>query len=149
MKVLAAVEDAAGLDAITSKAIAQLKPAGTEVRLLHVVDPFPVAVAERLGSKEHPDFEAARDEQRRDAIALLENAAAVLRRAGFDVSFSLEEGDVPGTIVEQADGWPADLIMIGSHGRGGLSRLLRGSVSDTVAHRAKCPVEIVPISERS
>jgi nucleotide-binding universal stress UspA family protein len=146
MKVLAAVDDAASLQAIAASVIAQLKSAGTEVRLVHVIESFPVAMAERLGSREHPDFVAAREEQRRSAIALVEHATAVLRNAGFEVSVALEEGDVPSTIVEQAHDWPADLIMIGTHHRTGLSRFLHGSVADAVAHQAECPVEIVPIS---
>jgi nucleotide-binding universal stress UspA family protein len=148
MKVIAAVDDAVGLEAIASKVIAQLKPAGTEIRLVHVVDPFPVAIAERLGSREHPDFEAARSKERRESAGIVEQAAAVLRAAGFDVSFSLAEGDVSSILIEQANDWPADLIMIGSHARSGLRRLLHGSVSDAVAHQVSCPVEIIPIAER-
>ena len=147
MNVLAAVEGAEGLEAITSRLIDQSRPADTHVRLLHVVDAFPLAIAERLGTKERPDFGAARSVQREQAMTLLQDAATVLRGAGLTVSFSVEEGDVTSTILEQADRLRADLIVIGTHGRGGgLSRLLHRSIADAVAHAAPCAVEIIPLA---
>lgn len=46
-------------------------------------------------------------------------------------------------ILEQAKASQSDLIMMGTHGRGGLSRFLMGSVSHSVLHQAPCPVLIV------
>ena len=52
-----------------------------------------------------------------------------------------ERGDVPSTIVEVADHY--DLIVMGTHGRHGLARVLFGRVADSVARRARCPVVTV------
>jgi nucleotide-binding universal stress UspA family protein len=52
-------------------------------------------------------------------------------------------GDPAFAILEQAKASQSDLIMMGTHGRGGLSRLLMGSVSHAVVHQASCPVLIV------
>ncbi|HKG22127.1 MAG TPA: universal stress protein, partial [Blastocatellia bacterium] len=46
-------------------------------------------------------------------------------------------------ITDEAERWGADLIVVGSHGYQGLTRLLLGSVSQAVASHAKCSVEIV------
>ena len=46
-------------------------------------------------------------------------------------------------IVSAAKDWPADLIVIGSHGRGGLTRALLGSVAEGVMRHAPCPVLVV------
>ena len=46
-------------------------------------------------------------------------------------------------IVNAAKDWPADLIVIGSHGRGGLKRALLGSVAEGVMRHAHCPVLVV------
>ena len=46
-------------------------------------------------------------------------------------------------ILEAAEEWPADLIVMGSHGRRGFDRLILGSVSESVAMHAQCSVEVV------
>jgi nucleotide-binding universal stress UspA family protein len=46
-------------------------------------------------------------------------------------------------IVKAAADWPADVIVLGSHGRGGVSRLVLGSVAEAVMRHAACPVLIV------
>jgi nucleotide-binding universal stress UspA family protein len=53
-------------------------------------------------------------------------------------------------ILDEAENWGADLIVIGSHGYGFWDRLLLGSVSQAVASHAKCSVEIVkrPTAEK-
>ena len=53
------------------------------------------------------------------------------------------EGSPKQAIVEEAERWGADLVVVGSHGRGFWGRLLLGSVSHAVAARANCPVLIV------
>ena len=52
-------------------------------------------------------------------------------------------GDPVESIVETARDWPAELVVIGSHGRGGLGRVVLGSVAEGVARHAPCPVLIV------
>jgi nucleotide-binding universal stress UspA family protein len=46
-------------------------------------------------------------------------------------------------ILQAATDWPADLIVIGSHGRSGLGRVLLGSVAESVVRQAPCPVLVV------
>ena len=46
-------------------------------------------------------------------------------------------------ILDEADHWGANLIVVGSHGYRGLTRFLLGSVSQAIASHAKCSVEIV------
>jgi nucleotide-binding universal stress UspA family protein len=59
------------------------------------------------------------------------------------VSSDIISGSPGQVIVEEAEAWAADLIVVGSRGLGGWSRLLLGSVSNSVVHHAKCSVEIV------
>ncbi len=76
-----------------------------------------------------------------------EAAAAELvvrgRRDQVPTTFLIWEGDPADSILEAAQAEGADLIVVGSHGRGGLERALIGSVSDQVIRRAPCPVLVV------
>ena len=65
------------------------------------------------------------------------------RRAGVEVSFLVWEGDPGESIIEAARSEHADLIVVGSHGRGAVGRFLIGSVSDHVVRNASCPVLVV------
>lgn len=60
-----------------------------------------------------------------------------------NVSYCIREGSDWPAIVERANEWEADLIVVGSHGRTGLSRLFLGSTAEAVAGHAGCSVEIV------
>jgi nucleotide-binding universal stress UspA family protein len=143
MKILLAIDDSEFSDLATDALILQAKVEGTEVRLLHVVESFPTALAETLGSKERPDFSGARMKQRDRAKKLLAKATQKLELAGFRVGVAIEEGDPRNIILREAEAWGADLIVLGSHGRTGLVHFLIGSVSETVARHALCSVEIV------
>ena len=62
------------------------------------------------------------------------------------MEFTLEGGP-SAEIVKAAKEWPADIIVIGSHGRGGLQRVLIGSVAEGVMRNAPCPVLVVRAKE--
>jgi nucleotide-binding universal stress UspA family protein len=70
-------------------------------------------------------------------------ALAALREEteGVDVERVTREGQAAQVLLEEARG--ADLLVVGSRGRGGFAGLLLGSVSQQVAHHASCPVAIV------
>jgi nucleotide-binding universal stress UspA family protein len=59
---------------------------------------------------------------------------------GVHVEYRLEEGDDVDMILKVAEETGAGLIVMGTHGRGGLARVLIGSVAEHVLRRAKCPV---------
>ncbi len=56
----------------------------------------------------------------------------------------VSEGDTAGEILRQATALPADLLVLGTHGRSGFRRLLLGSVTEKVLRQASCPVLSVP-----
>jgi nucleotide-binding universal stress UspA family protein len=65
------------------------------------------------------------------------------------VGHALVEGEPVFEILKAAEAYDADLIVMGTHGRGGLSRLVMGSVAEAVTRKANCPVLTVrmPMSE--
>lgn len=60
-----------------------------------------------------------------------------------DVTFFVEQGVDYAEIIRRAEAWPADLLVVGSQGHTGLSRLVLGSVAERVVRYAPCPVLIV------
>ena len=63
------------------------------------------------------------------------------------ISQAIIGGPPSQVIVEEAENWGADLILMGSRGLGAWNRLLLGSVSSAVVHHARCSVEIVRTSK--
>jgi len=68
---------------------------------------------------------------------------AVLRGAGLRVASRVLEGDARETLVEEARRERADLVVVGSHGRTGLDKLVMGSVASHVVTHAPCSVLVV------
>ena len=70
----------------------------------------------------------------------LDKLESVSVPAGIRVERFVREGDPAGEILRAAQFTNADLIVMGTHGRTGLSRLLMGSVAEQVLRKAPCPV---------
>ena len=94
------------------------------------------------------DMEKSGHEQ---ATKFAAEAAQTIRRRIPDSSARLTTKILKGAagrmIVEEAETWDADLIVIGSHGRGFWGRALTGSVSDAVIHHAPCSVLVVRMAK--
>ena len=143
MRIVLAVDGPKFSEAAANEVIAQMNADNIEVTLLHVLEPFPVALAEKVGSKETPEFDLARLTLRDAANEYLGQTAEKLRSAGFRCSYLVEEGDPRDVILDYAERWSADIVVVGSRGLKGLTRFVMGSVSEAVIHHAPCSVEIV------
>lgn len=104
---------------------------GAEVELLHV--------AESSIFTDEPvnDRGQTYDDTLRDRLQALADSKA---QPGVDVTVNVVEGIDYVEVVKRAAKWPADLIVLGTHGRTGMKRLLIGSVSERVVRTATCPV---------
>jgi nucleotide-binding universal stress UspA family protein len=115
---------------------------GARIRLLHVVDHAELPDAGEGESCVALVLEA----MRRNGRAVLERAAAAVRAAGLEPEpLLLEnlEARVADVIVEQAERWPADLIVMGTHGCRGASSFFLGSDAEAVARLSRVPVLLV------
>jgi nucleotide-binding universal stress UspA family protein len=82
---------------------------------------------------------------RKAGQTLLDRAAEQARRAGIATAAALleEDGRIPDVIVAESRRWPADLIVMGTHGRHGVDHLLLGSVAEGVVRLASVPVLLI------
>ena len=111
--------------------------------LLHVVDPLT-----HITGFERPEVYVREivPAMRSAAEGLLAKAREGVAAAGVPVETALVESQgerVSEIVVEQARAWPADLIVIGTHGRRGVDRVLMGSDAEQIARRAPVPVLLV------
>lgn len=111
--------------------------AGADVAFIHVIDPALVNAAD---TGIQPDVLAASVKE--DARKLIEEFRKRLPQQSSALEF-VQIGTPLTEIVNAAKDWPADLIVIGSHGRGGVKRALLGSVAEGVMRHAPCPVLVV------
>ncbi|HMD42893.1 MAG TPA: universal stress protein [Candidatus Acidoferrum sp.] len=149
MKILLAT-DGSEFSSAAAKSIAQQPwPSGSQIRILSVAE-LPVFPYPADGSSLSPVYPAGLlqelvDSARKRASEAVEAAREILVAAGLELFENQPNplGDARALILEVAKEWQADLIVLGSHGRRGLDRLIMGSVSESVAIYAHCSVEIV------
>jgi nucleotide-binding universal stress UspA family protein len=92
---------------------------------------------------------AAASESYRETIeSYLRDRAQDLQSAGLSVRTIVTGSAAAQTIISTAESEGADLIMLATHGRGGMERLLLGSVAQRVVHDMPCPIFIVPVREQ-
>ena len=111
-------------------------PLDMEVALLRVVVPAPPLVIEGSTHAVVEDVQKLRS----DAEEYLAPVAAALRARGVHVTTHVRVGDAVGEILAGARESEADLIAMTTHGRGGLGRLLFGSIAEAVLRQAEVPV---------
>jgi nucleotide-binding universal stress UspA family protein len=113
---------------------------GGSLSVLYVfehVPPFPIGPPGDRASEGH---QGVRDQ----ALDRLEEAARNIRHRGVGVQVILRSGDPAPTLLELADDVDADLVVVGTRGRGGPADPLLGSVARTVADGARRPTLVVP-----
>ena len=106
---------------------------------LFVVHAYP-AVSDLLGYSEYDSVVTRRIA---NGEKIVDEAVEELEAAGLTVQTELLEGPMAEAILRVAKVRNADLIVLGARGRGGLTRLLLGSVSQRVIQHATCPVLVV------
>ena len=140
MKILMGIDESKFSDDVLRAIVTQFRPEHAEVRVLHVLQPTAPAPPQMA-----PGYAPELEDQKKPAHALVERIAKELRSAGFKVDTAVEVGDIRETVIDSAADWGADLIVVGSHGKG-IQRFLLGSVAEFVARHAKCSVDIVRTS---
>ncbi len=121
--------------------VQRLAAPNREIYLLHVAEPDPDFVGFEAGPEEVRDQVAKEFHQEHEQIQSL---AGRLRDRGHQVTALLVQGPTIETILNEAEKVGAEVIVVGSHGRGKLFDLVVGSVSAGVIRKSPVPVLVVP-----
>lgn len=121
--------------------VGRLARPNREIYLLHVAEPEPSFVGYEAGPNEVRHEVAVEFKREHEQLHAL---ADRLREQGHKVSALMIQGPTVQTILKQAEKLEAEVIVVGSHGRGKLFDLVVGSVSAGVIRKSKVPVLVVP-----
>ena len=143
MKLLLAVDGSESGLAVVEETARTPWPEGSKVRIVSVAEtPSPTEQSPASSNGSFAEWERASEER------CLENATRALARFGeiagaqTEVSAKILKGDPSSALLDEAEHWGADLIIVGSHDYNVFERLWLGSVSRDVMSNAKCSVEI-------
>ncbi|MBM3115582.1 universal stress protein [Jeongeupia naejangsanensis] len=141
-RILVPVDDSETSAAALREAVKVACNQRAKVKIVHVIDLAQFA----WSANEFLDVPQLQEALRRAGQRVLDQQGEVLTAAGVEVEVELLEawgGNLARAIVEEADKWQAQLIVMGTHGYGGLTHMLLGSVAEGVIHITPVPVLLV------
>ncbi len=143
MKVLIAVDDSKFSQVIGDFVVKQAFQADTEFVVLSVVENM--LVGSYMSVLPSPMLDEIKAAARTTSLSTIEKLASRIAEhyPAAKVKQELLEGFPKEEIIEYAQKWGADLIIVGTHGRKGLGRFVMGSVSQAVCQSAPCSVLLV------
>jgi len=147
MKVMIAIDGSNCSLAAAESVVARPWPEDTEFMFVSVVEPAVPGYGEWHTSNV-PYLAEAQQELLEDSEKLVQERVEFLKREfpHNQVFGKVVEGNVRDRIIDEANEWRADFIILGSHGRTGFSKVLLGSVAEAVSAKAPCSVEIIRTS---
>lgn len=142
MKILLAIDGSQNSARTVDEIGCHTWPAGSTVRVLSVIDQVVTATPEvAIFSAE--TIETERQQLEHVADEMTTRYANWLCSSGVNAEKRIRSGDPKSIIVDEAQEWDADLIVVGSHGHTGIKRWLLGSVAQSVVSHAPCSVYVV------
>ena len=141
-RILVPVDGSSASNAGLKEAVKLAKDQKAKLRLLHIVDELVVFNTPEAGF----NVEAVIESMRRSGKRLLEKAGKLAASRGVKPESGLVESAgvrVADVITRQAGRWRADLIVMGTHGRRGVNRMIMGSDAELVVRNAGMPVLLV------
>ncbi|HEX3281934.1 MAG TPA: universal stress protein [Pyrinomonadaceae bacterium] len=145
MRILLAVDGSMFSDLAIAEVGSRPWPAETEIKIVTAFQ-VPITPSPEVWTISDEYYPALEKIAREQATAIVDGAEAKLRNAlpqSVSVAGEIVNGPPREVILDEADRWKADLIVLGSHGYGAWQRLLLGSVSQAVVSHANCSVEVV------
>lgn len=139
--IIAAIDFSSATDRVLQFAADTALATGARLFLLHVASPDPDFVGYDVGPE--TERQAVAERLRREHREL-QALADGLRETGLDATALLIQGATVEKLLEEARRLNADMMVLGSHGRGAVGRVLLGSISEGVVRGADFPVTVIP-----
>jgi len=147
-RIVAALDFSNATPAVLKTAASLVKAYGSELYLLHVLEPEPTYTAYGFTPDEFPAIHTFQEEARKRALTKLEEMAEDLRKEIGDgtatVKIELAEGSPLQSLIAFMKEVDANMVIVGSHGHGVFVSLLLGSVADGIVRKAIIPTLVVP-----
>ena len=144
--ILVAVDGSDPSKQALAEAIRLARQQSAQLKLIHVVDQT-LRVFEERGWLGNEAMQKTLLKATSDAgVKILEDAVQVCQAAGITAQTEMPKiisESIGDKILTEAEQWPADLIVIGTHGRRGIQKVMLGSVAEAVAKRATVPVMLI------
>src|SRR5687767_13813242 len=144
MKILLAIDGSECSKAAVNSVAERPWPQNSEIKIISVMEiPYaPTTEAWALPEGYYKELERVAREHAEEAVKQAVERFGIEKAAGIDITAEIFSGSPRNAILDEAERWDADLIVLGSHGYRGWQRFLLGSVSQAVATHAPCSVEI-------
>jgi nucleotide-binding universal stress UspA family protein len=142
-RILVPVDGSPTSDAGLAEAVKLAKLTGARVQLLHVVDDMPFVMGTDGFGTMSADILGVMKEA---GQAVLNKARAVVEKSGVPVEtvlFDTLDGRLSERVAKQALDWNANLIVLGTHGRRGVERMVLGSGAEQIVRSSPVPVLLV------
>ena len=143
--ILVAVDGSETSQHALQQAIDLARKLSAKLRIVHVVDMSWLPIGPELAI-DTAALSSARHGAGEKIIAAAREAA---KKAGFEIESALIDTETPiqhvaEAIDQEASRWPADMVVLGSHGRRGIKRLMLGSVAEQTVRLSSRPVLVIP-----
>ena len=144
-KILVAVDESETSRHALQQAIELARKLSASLRMVHVLDMSWLPIGPEVAI----DTGALSEARRGAGEKIIAAARDTAQQAGFEADAVLIETETPiqnvaEAITREASRWPADLVVLGTHGRRGFQHLMLGSVAEKVARLSPGPVLLVP-----
>lgn len=152
MRIQIATDGSQFADAALQSFLGRPWPQGSVVQVVSVTGlPFPMAMPYPpllLVDQQSISPEALATVHKKEAQKIVDRAIQQLKDGGYEAQGRVHHGDARVEILSAALEFGADLIVLGSHGRTGISRWVLGSVAEYVVRHAPCSVEVARIKQQ-
>ena len=145
MNILVAIDLSNASQKVLDKAKALAIALPAKVCLLHVIEGEPYFL------DDEPDLQSSSDQSQQEFSQehkYLQKEVDGLRQSGIETKGLLSQGSVVDVILQKSKQLEIDIIIVGTHGHGGVHHMIFGSVSEGVLRNTSCPVLVIPTIDR-